>query len=285
MHVTVFGSTGFIGSHVTTLARSKGFDVICPRREESLQGRDLGHVIYAIGLTSDFRTRLHDTIHAHVTKLQEVLTQSTFDSLVYLSSTRVYARCVPVPHGACAGLVTERDLIPVCPTDQSDIYNLSKLMGESICLAHGPNVRVARLSNVVGPDFESDNFLISVVRDCIQHGRVELKTSLQSQKDYIAVADVANLVLRLGTEGRQSIYNVASGRNTTNSEIVDLLSQLTGAKLTTQERSPTTTFPLIDTSQIRQDLDYAPQAMEDVLAEMVEQFRDHFHRTTKDELP
>jgi len=68
--------------------------VICPTRDESLDGRDLGHIIYCIGITADFRRRPHDTITAHVTKLQEVLTRTSFESLVYLSSTRVYSRCV-----------------------------------------------------------------------------------------------------------------------------------------------------------------------------------------------
>ena len=94
MKFTVLGSTGFIGSHVAALARSQGHDIYCPSRRDSLAGRDLGHVIYAIGMTADFRhrphetieaheadveNRPHETIEAHVTKLQEVLKQSSFE--------------------------------------------------------------------------------------------------------------------------------------------------------------------------------------------------------------
>ena len=89
MKFTVLGSSGFIGSHVASLAATNGHDVVCPTRNANLAGRSLGHAIYCIGLTADFRTRPHETIHAHVSKLQEVLQTTTFDSLVYLSSTRV----------------------------------------------------------------------------------------------------------------------------------------------------------------------------------------------------
>ena len=80
MKYTVLGASGFIGSHVANLARREGHDVDCPGRDENLDGRHLGHVIYSIGLTSDFRQRPHDTVTAHVTKLQEILTRTTFDS-------------------------------------------------------------------------------------------------------------------------------------------------------------------------------------------------------------
>jgi nucleoside-diphosphate-sugar epimerase len=277
MKFTVLGSTGFIGSRVAALARTQGHEVICPGRNESLQGRELGHVIYAIGITADFRSRPHETITAHITKLQDVLTQSSFESLVYLSSTRVYARCTPISESldtACAAAETMP--VPVVSSDFSDLYNLSKLMGESIALAHGSNVRVARLSNVVGPDFDSENFLTSILRDCVQTGRVTLRSSLDSAKDYVSVDDVASVLLRLGQEGRSPIYNVASGCQTTNGEIVEALLQLTNATFCVAPGSPTFRFPAIDISRLKTELGFAPQRMDAILPPLAEEFHQHF---------
>ncbi len=343
MRYTVLGATGFIGMRVAALARSLGHNVCCPSRDENLDGRDLGHVIYSIGITADFRRRPHDTVTAHVTKLQEVLTRTSFDSLVYLSSTRVYARCLdPADHsnpaigsnslpdsGSCslpsAGRVreggavasqlhrrppspalpaegreheatscgrsfqvsssvdswfgiSEESVIPVLPTDFSDLYNLSKLMGESIALASSPRARVARLSNVVGPDFDSDNFIISVIRDCVRSGRVELQTALDSTKDYVSVDDVAAILLQLGPSGSHSIYNIASGVNTSHEAIVRELIGLTAAAVSVAEGSPTVTFPRIDIRRAATELNYSPRRLEGLLPELVSGIRDHLSR-------
>ena len=276
MKYTVLGATGFIGSHVAALARSLGHEVVCPGRDENLDGQHLGHAIYSIGITADFRRRPHDTVTAHVTKLQEVLTRTSFDSLVYLSSTRVYARCVSPAEGSDTWLgISEETEIPVLPTDFSDLYNLSKLMGESIALASSPRAKVARLSNVVGPDFDSDNFILSVIRDCIRDGRVELKTSLNSAKDYVSVDDVAALLLQLGPVGSHSVYNVASGANTTHGEIARELACLTGATVSVADASPTITFPRIDISRATTEFHFTPRRLAGLLPALVAGLRTH----------
>ena len=281
MKYTVLGATGFIGSHVAALARSLGHEVVCPGRDDNLDGQHLGHAIYSIGITADFRRRPHDTVTAHVTKFQEVLTRTSFDSLVYLSSTRVYARCANSEEGSDTWPgISEETAIPVLPTDFSDLYNLSKLMGESIALASSARVKVARLSNVIGADFDSDNFILSVIRDCIRKGHVELKTSLDSAKDYVSVDDVAALLLQLGPAGNHSVYNVASGVNTTHGEITRELTQLTGATVSVADASPTITFPRIDISRATNELNFTPQRLERLLPALVAGLRTHLQSQT-----
>ena len=281
MKFTILGASGFIGSHVATLAREQGHEVFCPGRDTRLEGLELGHVIYAIGLTSDFRQRPHDTVTAHVTKLQQILTQTDFDSLVYLSSTRVYSRCPTSTSGSHDPVAVSEDTpVSVLSSDFSDLYNISKLMGESLALTHGRKVKIARLSNVVGMDVSSDNFLISVLREALQTGRVELRTALESAKDYVSVSDVAEILLRLGTEGRHSIYNVASGANTTHREIVTRLGLLTGARFSVVAGSPTVTFPPINVHRLIDEFQYAPRSLDAMICSMVSGFRSHFSQQT-----
>src|SRR6476659_903845 len=87
---TVLGAGGLIGSRLATSLARAGHEVFAPPRDHELNGEPLGHVIYAIGVTADFRTRPFDTVAAHVCQLQKVLSEGHFDSLLYLSSTRVY---------------------------------------------------------------------------------------------------------------------------------------------------------------------------------------------------
>ncbi len=158
MKATVFGANGFVGRALVSYLRGKGYDVReVVRGDATWRGADLGHAFYCIGLTADFRSRPFETIEAHCGFLKEVLSGARFTSFVYLSSTRVYAR---------ASSTDEAAAIPVVPGDPDDLYNISKLMGESACLGSGlSNARVARLSNVFGEDLESQNFLTSVLSD------------------------------------------------------------------------------------------------------------------------
>src|SRR5437868_14664917 len=88
--ITVLGASGFIGSHIVRELEQRGEKYYAPAKVETIWDKDLGNIIYCIGLTADFRTRPFDTVEAHVCKLNELLKRGRFDSLLYLSSTRVY---------------------------------------------------------------------------------------------------------------------------------------------------------------------------------------------------
>ena len=154
--ITILGASGFIGSQLARKLAAGGANYRAIGRNDPIPNENLGHVIYCIGVTADFRTRPLDTVEAHVCALIELIRGHQFESLLYLSSTRVYA-------GDDSS--NEEKPLHVSPPNAPDLYNISKVMGESIVLNCAPNARVARLSNVYGPDFDSDNFLPSIVRD------------------------------------------------------------------------------------------------------------------------
>src|SRR5437764_55398 len=127
--ITVLGASGFIGSHLVKRLGELEIECFAPRRDEKLSTKNLGDIIYCIGLTADFRSRPFDTVNAHVCKLLEVLRDSTFDSLLYVSSTRLY--------GTHLQTAREEDSLQFAPLDPTDIFSLSKAMGESLSFASG----------------------------------------------------------------------------------------------------------------------------------------------------
>lgn len=258
---TILGSSGFIGSHLADSLRQGGHDILTPGRDDpAIFGQDLGQVIYCIGLTADFRTRPYDTVRAHVCLLADILERSRFDSLLYLSSTRVY-------QGA------ERGAEDV-PLLAGDLYNLTKLAGESLCLASGrANARVARLSNVFGGDWHSDNFLFAIIRSALVDGKIELHSALDSAKDYVAIEDVVGILPRIALHGLAPVYNVASGRNVRNQDLVAKIREMTECAVSVAPGAPSLTFPAIETGRLKQEFDYAPIKVEDRLVELVEQFK------------
>lgn len=250
-HFTILGGTGQIGRALAAYLRSAGEHVHVPDRTSAeIYDQPLGHVIYAIGVTADFRSRPIDTMQAHVCVLSRVLREAQFDSLLYLSSTRVYSG---------SDLATEGSTISVNPCHPSDLYNISKLAGESLCLHSGrPKVRVARLSNVVGgDDAASPNFLPSLVREA-RAGLIRLHSSLESSKDYVHIDDVSALLTAIVRDGTHPVYNVASGRPLAHKEIVERLQQLYACRVEVDADAPFQRFPPISIERAMNEFRFSP---------------------------
>jgi nucleoside-diphosphate-sugar epimerase len=264
--ITVLGASGFIGSHLVKKLRETGVEYFAPGREE-LPKTQLGNIIYCIGLTADFRTKPFETVNAHVCHLAEVLQSYEFDSLLYLSSTRVYATNLQVAR--------EQDSLQVAPLNPSDLYNISKAMGESIALNCGRRTRVARISNVYGGDFASDNFLSAIIREAMTSKKVVLQTSSNSVKDYLSVEDVVDGLIDIAIRGRERIYNLASGVNVSNGELAESLHSLTGCTVEFSPEAPTVSFPRISIERMQNEFNFRPSQVLGAMPHLTELYRDN----------
>jgi nucleoside-diphosphate-sugar epimerase len=244
--ISVFGHRGFIGSHLLRRARDAGCNVRTFERGEIPDGR-LGHVLYAIGLTADFRQRPRETAEAHVCYLNRILAQCRFESFCYLSSTRVYAR----REGTSP--VEEHEALYVRPADPSDLYNLSKLMGESLLQAGDrEHLTIFRLSNVFGEGMGKDCFLGSLLAEAREHKTVLLRQAPQSGKDYVSVDDVAEILLASISKPVRGVYNLASGRTTTHQDIADVLARH-GIDVRFEPGAPVVKYPPISIARLERD--------------------------------
>lgn len=259
MKFTVFGGSGFIGRNLSNYLKQQGHEVFLPSRSgDDAIGQDLGHVVYAIGMTGNFRREPFATVDAHVSMLAYLLQNTKFDSWLYLSSTRVYRHISSYP-------AKEDAVIPVIPNSDS-LYDISKLMGEALCLSLPClRIRVARLSNVYGLDQSKHTFLASVISELNGAGKVVIMESPVSEKDYVSISDVIMLLEKIALSGRERIYNLASGINVTHAELANKLSQLTGYEAIFAENSPARIFPEIDISRVVNEFEYIPMSMLDNL--------------------
>ena len=135
--ITVLGASGFIGSHLVQKLSEQKIHFYAPNRNTILKNKDLGDIIYCIGLTSDFRTKPSETVEAHVCFLNKVLKDFKFKTLTYLSSTRVYVNSKKKK-------VDENTLLNISINESEDLYNLTKLTGERLCLSSG---RITKIAN------------------------------------------------------------------------------------------------------------------------------------------
>lgn len=263
---TVIGGAGFMGAALASAIRSTGATCFVPPRSwQPSDGEDLGHVLYAAGVTGNFLTRRHNTIAAHVCLVNAVLERTKFESLLYFSSTHVYKRTTTTH---------EDSPVIVQPNDPADLYNASKLAGESICLGHeSAKVRVARLSNIVGPDFGSQNFLTSIIKTAVTHGHIALESSLESEKDYLLQADAIDLILKIASHGQHRIYNVASGHNITNAAIVAAIAEVSGCSISIAPNAPSRRLAPINTTRIQNEFGFSPKIVLEIVAKIVGDFR------------
>jgi cephalosporin hydroxylase len=190
----------------------------------------------------------------------ETVRTATFDSILYLSSIRLY--------GGSHGVARETDDLRFNPADFEDIYTLSKATGEAVVLALGAKGRVARISNVYGVD-QRESFLGSIIQEAIREGTITLRSSLESERDYIGVDDLAPLLVRVATSGGHQIYNVSGGENITNRAITAAISALTGCTVSVIPDAPLTGFPRIDCGRIEEEFGFAPARVLDELPRLV----------------
>jgi nucleoside-diphosphate-sugar epimerase len=264
---TVVGARGFIGSALAERLRSDGHDVRGISHDAVLDPADrLGHVVYCSGIAAAAAPDATYAYAVHVEGLRRIIASGAAASLLYLSSTRVY--------GASAD-TRENATLSVEPRG-NDVYRISKIAGEALCLAAAHSAfRVARLSNVVGPSFRSTLFLSDIVRQAASTGRINVRTTRDSAKDYLAVDDACRYLAAIALGGRESVYNVAFGTNVENGAILDALARASGAQIDIAPEAARAVTPAIAVERLQAEFGLPRTPVVDAIPSIYRAFADH----------
>jgi nucleoside-diphosphate-sugar epimerase len=260
MKCTVLGASGFIGTRLVRRLLGSGFDCFTPAREDRrLFDQPLGTVFYCIGLTSDYLADHYATVEAHVGQLARILRDSSFERLVYLSSTRLY-------DSSSSPTALESDDLMVNPAFPRHLYDLSKALGENLCLnSSGGRGSVARLSCVYDREPGSPGFMSELIDRLRRDRDIRLDSSSGTVRDYIALDDVVEALIAISIQPDTGIFNVASGENVSNGEIADFLNQA-GCNVSLSRTTDRQTVPGCDVSKLRA-LGLAPRVVRAYLAD------------------
>jgi UDP-glucose 4-epimerase len=261
---TLIGGNGYVGRHLLARLLRDGWACWVPQRDDlKLMHRDLGHVFYCAGLTADYAERPFDTVEAHSSLLNQVLRDTTYTSLVYLSSTRLYDS---LGNSLGHNPATETSPLTLDPNNPRHVYDLSKALGESLCrVASKGRARVARLSSVWGGDHGTEGFLPELMRGvlaaCKKQGkqaRLQVNSSPHFKRDYVHIDDVVEALIALAAPADFGIYNVAGGRNISNRELFNCVLDASGCKVEPTSDRPTPALPRISIERMAQDFGWTP---------------------------
>lgn len=241
---TVIGASGFIGSRLVAALTARGGSVFTPARgDPDLFHRDLGRVFYCAGLTGDFMVRPFDTVEAHVGLLTQLLRDARFDRLIYLSSTRVYDSL-----GDRGG--RESDILEFDVAAPRNVYDLSKALGENLCLARsGGRASVARLANVFDWTDDAGGFLSDLLKRARRQRQITLDSSPQAGRDYIHADDVVAALLAMDAQDAAGIVNIARGEAISNAEVAEAFA-VAGWNLTLTGAATAPHGPVCDVSRL-----------------------------------
>lgn len=265
-HCTIIGGRGYIGSALASFLRNRGCQVQVPGRDSPrLFDRDLGQVYYCAGYTGDFAADPSATIEAHAGLLSRLLKDAQFEQLVYLSSTRVYDQLE-------GGPIEEDAVFPLDPSEQRHLYDLSKLLGEWLCLNLAPErSSIARLSCVYSDNLEVPAFLPLLVRRLTTYGVATIPDWPHVARDYVHMDDVCQALHAMASHGATGIFNVASGHNVSNLALSRHILETTGLEvtMTPPDRPPLANPPRISIDRLRGELALAPRSVCDALPEII----------------
>ncbi|CAH1597037.1 dTDP-glucose 4,6-dehydratase [Vibrio owensii] len=266
---TVVGGSGFIGKEMVNLLTQQGFDCWVPQKnDESIYTRELGTVIYAAGF-GDCKNDPFNVFEANSLLLKNILEKSKFETMIYISSTRVYMNSDDSSVDSNVIIGNE---------DSRRLFNLTKLVAEELCLLSDRNCIIVRPSNVYGLALNSPLFLPSIIKDAINKGMVNMYVEPSYSKDYISVDDVVRSILNISLlrENNHKVINIASGYNVTAKTISDILVKETSCKVVWhKEKITSENFPITDVSCTKKIIEFNPRSIVEDLVSMINEYKSH----------
>ncbi len=262
---TIFGSTGFIGKELTLHLKRNKKKVFLPARNKKKFKKNLGYVIYCVG-SDDWHKKTKKGYFSNFGHLQEIIFNNKYKSFIFLSTTRLYIN-------SNKNTEEKNDLF-VNTKRTNDYYNILKIASESLLLKLDRKIKIVRLSNVFGFNYNSPLILPTLIRDSIKKSKIKISISLNSSKDYISIQDAMELILKILKKGKHNIYNVANGKNIKIKNIVKIIKNNTKCKVILKNQKKIVIEPKININKIKSEFKFKSKfKIEKDLPKLIDKFK------------
>ena len=153
---TIFGHTGFIGSFLKK--KLKNYKLILPKKNQYILKKKLGNIIYCIG-SDNWKQDSYNSFYANLGYIVEIVNKNKFKTFTLLSTTRIYRK---------SKNTSEKADIIVNTNDYENYYNLKKLCAESFLNIQNKKIKIIRLSNIYGNNFNAPLVIPKMINDSIK---------------------------------------------------------------------------------------------------------------------
>ena len=242
-NVLITGANGFIGSYLVDKLNEKGYNVsiLIKSINSDRRYKEKNKIKIIIGDIKDKNLNLNSfnlIYHlAALTNMKECYDdpQKAFKENVEGTInliTKMNPKCKFV-YISTLGVYGEPKYFPVNedhPTYPIEPYAASKLAAENFimgyCKSRKLNYCIARLFNVYGPKQNTEFLIPKIITQIIRSNKIQLN-NLDSTRDFIYIDDVIEALYLISEHGKNDIYNVGTGKETSVGEIIELLKKIT----------------------------------------------------------
>ena len=294
MRILILGSGGFVGRNVKKeFTEGSGYEIYGTSRNNpeslnevkvDLNNREsIAHVLRIVvpQVVINCAGIIDNNEHA---AQNPVFTSNLLESIAECETP--VKRIIISGSAAEYGVVRKED-IPVdedTALNATSPYGLSKVKETSTALnlatKYGLPVTIARIFNPIGKGM-APKFLVPRIMsatELIKNGKSDAieVTRLDSARDYVDVADIAKGIKAI-VDGKPSheVYNIGSGRSTTNQQLIDLIVSNSGLNVeprileTSTEPEPLVAIQA-DITRMSQDFEWSPRIkLEDTIRNIV----------------
>lgn len=276
MKILVLGADGFIGRNVAQLLVGE-HEVIRATRTAHNYNVDLTNRETIAAVLTKVKPQVIVNCAGVVENGEKAALNIAFTTNLLeqaLASNLPFKKIIILGSAAEYGEVDKAN-IPVkedAPLNATSDYAVSKMKETAVAISyrenHGLPVVVARVFNPIGVGMNPKFLVPQIVKQIIEI-REDKRTSIEvsrldSKRDYINVKDIGRaikVIMELDT--RHPIYNVGSGKATSNGELIELI--LNNSKLLNRPKIIETSGqaePLVaiqaDITRLRQEFDWQP---------------------------
>ena len=276
--ISVFGSTGFIGSRFCELY---GSDVITIDRND--YNPKSNNILYFISTVDNYNVHkdLHVDIDTNLTVLMNVLENIDKDSdttFNFVSSWFVYGKNYELPF---------REDFSKC--EPSGFYSITKHCAEqlliSFCETYGIKYRIFRLANVLGSGdnkiSKKKNALQYLIKEIVNDNDVPLYYGGDVMRDYIHIDDIcAGINLCLNKSPANEVINIGSGKPHRFIDMIETAIDYSKSKSKIIDVQPTKFHDIVqvrhsylDTSKLKSYGFEQEHNMESIIEELVDFYR------------
>ena len=244
------------------------FDIVCNKKLDMLfKTEDKFDFIFHFAAESHVDNSIKDPsifIQSNVVGTQNLLEcfrKANYGKMVHISTDEVYGHLG----------FNDPSFVETTPINPRSPYAASKASSDLLCMGYintfKCNISITRCCNNYGPNQHAEKFIPTIIKSLSKGKKVPIYGEGLNIREWVHVHDHNLAVWAVATKGNREVYNIGSGLELTNIELVDKICNIMGKDLDqnaifVEDRLGHDFRYSIDCNKIRDELLYEPMYLD-----------------------